>query len=131
MDPLEVILLAAVAYLVLVAMLAGSFINLAADRVPRGESVVHPRSRCRSCGRVLNVVDLIPVGGYLLRGGRCATCGVEIGAGSPAVEAACGASMLVSLLLLGLIPGALVGAGLVLAVGVLRVGASVARSPAS
>ena len=131
MDPLEVIRLAAVAYLVLVAMLAGSFINLAADRIPRGESVVRPRSHCRSCGRVLNVVDLIPLGGYLLRGGRCATCGVEIGAWSPAVEAACGASMLVSLLLLGLVPGALVGAGLVLAVGVLTVGASVARSTAS
>ena len=55
------------AYLVLVALLIGSFINLAADRLPRGESVVSPRSHCRSCGRVLNVVDLFPVAGYLVR----------------------------------------------------------------
>ena len=65
-------------YAVLVAALVGSFINLAADRVPRRESVVRPRSRCRSCGRVLNLVDLIPVAGYLIRAGRCATCTVFV-----------------------------------------------------
>ena len=70
---LEVRRLLVGAYAVLVAALVGSFINLAADRVPRGESVVRPRSHCRSCGRVLNFVDLIPVAGYLIRAGRCAT----------------------------------------------------------
>src|SRR6266550_1838179 len=74
------------AYAVLVAALVGSFINLAADRVPRRESLVHPRSHCRSCGRVLNLVDLIPVAGYLVRRGRCATCGVQIGASAPLIE---------------------------------------------
>jgi len=47
-------------YLVLVALLLGSFINLAADRLPRGESLVRPRSHCRACSRPLNVVDLRP-----------------------------------------------------------------------
>src|SRR2546423_10728296 len=93
------------ASLVLVALLVGSFINLAADRLPRGESLVRPRSHCRSCGRVLNFVDLIPLGGYLIRRGRCATCGVSIGAASPALEALCGLSMLVSLGVLGLVTG--------------------------
>jgi len=46
--------------------------DVAADRVPRGESIVRPRSHCRSCGRLLTVVDLLPVAGYLLRRGRCA-----------------------------------------------------------
>src|ERR1700731_4623208 len=96
-------------YLVIVALLVGSFINLAADRLPRGESVVRPRSHCRSCGRVLNVVDLFPVAGYLVRAGRCASCGVRIGVSSPVIEALCGAAMLAAVGLVGLWPGALVG----------------------
>jgi prepilin signal peptidase PulO-like enzyme (type II secretory pathway) len=116
------------AYLVFVALLVGSFINLVADRLPRRESLVAPRSHCRSCGRVLNVVDLIPVGGYIIRGGRCASCGASIGAGSPAVEALCGASMLVSLTVLGLFPGAVVGAAAVSLVGLASLALSLARS---
>src|SRR3989440_9387046 len=88
-------------YLVLVALLVGSFINLAADRLPRGESLLRPRSHCRSCGRALNLVDLIPVGGYLIRGGRCASCGASIGASSPIVEGLSGAAMLTSLSAVG------------------------------
>jgi leader peptidase (prepilin peptidase)/N-methyltransferase len=101
--------LAAGAYLVAVALLVGSFINLAADRVPRGESVIRPRSHCRSCGRVLNALDLLPVAGYLLRAGRCASCGIRIGVSSPLIEALCGGAMLAALGFLGLWPGALVG----------------------
>ena len=115
--PDSVILIAVGAYLVLVALLMGSFINLAADRLPRGESVVRPRSHCRSCGRVLDAVDLMPVGGYLVRGGRCASCGVPIGVSSPVVEALCGATMLASVVLLGPWPGAPVGLVGVSAVG--------------
>jgi prepilin signal peptidase PulO-like enzyme (type II secretory pathway) len=123
-----VIGLAIMAYLVLVALLVGSFINLAADRLPRHESLMSPRSHCRGCGRQLNVVDLIPVGGYLIRRGRCASCAVTIGASSPAVEAVCGALMLAPLVLFGLVPGALAGAASVAFVGVLVVGLSLARA---
>jgi len=129
MSPAEsVIVFAVTAYLVLVALLVGSFINLAADRLPRRESLVGPRSHCRSCGRVLNFVDLIPVGGYVIRKGRCATCGVSIGAVSPALEALCGASMLVALTQLGLVRGAVAGAAAVSLVGLASVALSLARS---
>lgn len=119
---------AVMAYLVLVALLVGSFINLAADRLPRHESLVHPRSHCRSCGRVLNFVDLIPVGGYVIRGGRCAGCGAPIGAFSPAVEALCGVFMLAPLATLGLVRGAAIGGAAVLLVGVGAVGLAFART---
>ena len=115
-------------YLILVAMMLGSFINLAADRLPRHESLVHPRSHCRSCGRVLNLVDLIPVAGYMIRGGRCATCGASIGASSPAVEVLCGALMLASLAAFGLLLGALLGGVAVAIVGVAAVTLSFART---
>jgi leader peptidase (prepilin peptidase) / N-methyltransferase len=121
MNPAEVVAFGVAAYLVLVALLLGSFINLAADRLPRGESLLRPRSHCRACGRVLNLVDLIPVGGYLVRGGRCATCDAPIGVSSPAAEALCGAGMLVPLALLGPIRGAPVGFAAVALVGVAAV----------
>ena len=105
-------------YLVLVALLFGSFINLARDRVPRRESLVIPRSHCRNCGRQLNAIDLLPILGYLLRRGRCATCRAQIGISSPLVEAACGAAMMVALLWLGLWPGALAGLAVIAAAGV-------------
>jgi prepilin signal peptidase PulO-like enzyme (type II secretory pathway) len=123
-----VIALAVSAYLVAVALLMGSFVNLAADRLPRHESLVRPRSHCRSCGRVLDVIDLIPVAGYLVRRGRCATCGASIGAGSPTVEALCGASMLIALAMLGLARGALLGAAAVAVVGFAAVSLSLARA---
>jgi prepilin signal peptidase PulO-like enzyme (type II secretory pathway) len=101
------------AYLVLLGLLVGSFINLAADRVPRGESVVRPRSHCRACGRQLNVVDLLPGLGYALRGGRCATCRSPIGASAPVVEFIAGAFMLLPIAWQGLWPGAFTGLALV------------------
>lgn len=116
------------AYLVLVAMLVGSFINLAADRVPRGESLIRPRSHCRSCGRILDFTDLIPVAGYMLRRGRCAGCGVAIGAGSPLLEAACGAAMLAALMVLGLGWGAIAGACASAFIGLARVGLPMVRA---
>src|SRR2546427_9654819 len=124
-----VVALAVPAYLVLVAMLIGSFINLAADRLPRRESIVRPRSRCRSCGRVLNLVDLIPVAGYLIRRGRCATCGVQIGASSPLIEGLCALAMLMAISLLGLARGAAAGFGAVALIGAIWVGTSGARAP--
>jgi leader peptidase (prepilin peptidase)/N-methyltransferase len=114
-------------YLVLVALMLGSFINLAADRIPRHESLIRPRSHCRSCGRQLNVVDLLPVLGYVIRGGRCATCKVPIGVSAPLVEAVAGACVLAAIVWQGLWPGALTGLGLVALWGVIVVTASARR----
>ena len=101
------------AYVVLVALMLGSFINLAADRIPRGESVIRPRSHCRSCGRQLNAIDLLPVIGYALRGGRCASCKTPFGFAAPVVEAVSGGVMLAPVAWLGLWPGAITGLALV------------------
>src|SRR5215472_16930943 len=115
---LSPIVVVAGAYCVAIAALVGSFINLAADRLPRHESIVSPRSHCRTCGRILNTVDLLPVAGYLLRGGRCATCGTPIGVASPLVEAACAGAMLAAIVWLGVWPGAFVGLIAVAVIGV-------------
>ena len=102
-------------YLLLAGLAVGSFVNLAADRLPRGESLVWPGSHCTSCGRRLNAIDLLPVVGYFLRGGRCATCRTPIGVTSPLVEASCGALMAIPVLWM---PGwATIFAGLSLTIG--------------
>jgi prepilin signal peptidase PulO-like enzyme (type II secretory pathway) len=117
----------AAAYLVLVGLLVGSFVNMAADRLPRGESIVQPRSHCRACGRRLNVVDLIPVLGYAVRGGRCVTCRTPIGASAPLVEAVSGGLMLAAIAGLGLWPGAVSGLVLVALWGLLVIGVAFRR----
>ncbi len=116
-----------IAYLVFVALLFGSFINLAADRVPRGESILRPRSHCRACGRQLNAVDLLPVLGYLIRRGRCASCGTPIGPFVPVIEATAGILMLMPMLWFGLWPGAAAGVALVGAWGVAVTGLAARR----
>ena len=118
------------AYLVFAGLVLGSFINLAGDRLPRGESVVSPRSHCRACGRQLNFVDLLPVAGYVLRGGRCATCRTPIGASAPAVEAISGACMLLAITAFGLWHGAALGFGLVALLGCAVVGIGLRRQAA-
>jgi prepilin signal peptidase PulO-like enzyme (type II secretory pathway) len=114
-------------YLVLVGLLVGSFINMAADRLPRGESIIRPRSHCRACGRELNLVDLIPVFGYAIRGGRCATCKTAIGASAPLVEAVSGACVLAPIVVLGLWPGALIGLLLLAGWGLAVIGLAIRR----
>jgi len=63
---------------ILVGLAVGSFLNVVADRVPEGQSLLHPPSHCPSCGRQLTPLDLAPVVSYLALRGRCRTCGAEI-----------------------------------------------------
>ncbi len=56
----------------------GSFLGLVADRVPKGESIAHPRSRCSSCQTRLSYRDLIPLWSWLTHRGRCRYCGHPI-----------------------------------------------------
>lgn len=65
----------------------GSFINVVAHRLPRGESVVKPRSRCPSCGTEIRSLDNVPVLSWLLLRGRCRSCGEPISRRYPLVEA--------------------------------------------
>jgi len=68
----------------------GSFLNVVAHRVPRGESVIRGRSRCPRCGAAVRPRDNVPVLGWLLLRGRCRDCAAPIAARYPLVEAACG-----------------------------------------
>lgn len=58
------------------AGLVGSFVNVCIWRIPRGESVIFPRSHCPSCNALLGPPDLVPVLSYVVLRGRCRHCGV-------------------------------------------------------
>lgn len=68
----------------------GSFLNVVVYRLPRGESVVRPPSRCPGCGRRLTTLELAPVFSYLWLRGRCRRCGSTISLRYPLVELATG-----------------------------------------
>ena len=68
--------------------LLGSFLNVVAHRLPLGESVVRPRSRCPRCTSPIRAVDNLPVLSWLLLRGRCRSCGEPIPVRYPLVELA-------------------------------------------
>jgi leader peptidase (prepilin peptidase)/N-methyltransferase len=63
----------------LYGLLAGSFLTVVVDRVPRGASVVSPGSACGNCGLRLGPLDLVPVFSWLALRGRCRKCHTSIG----------------------------------------------------
>ena len=67
-------------------LIIGSFLNVVAYRLPRGESLVHPRSRCTSCGNEVRAIDNVPLLSWLFLRGRCRHCKEPISARYPAVE---------------------------------------------
>jgi len=68
----------------------GSFLNVCVYRLPRGESVVAPRSRCPGCGAWIAWYDNVPVLSYLALRARCRHCGTRISVQYPLVELAAG-----------------------------------------
>ncbi len=59
--------------------IAGSFINALSYRLPRGISMVRPRSSCPQCKHVLGLPDLVPIFSYLWYHGRCRHCRAPYG----------------------------------------------------
>ena len=64
----------------------GSFLNVCILRLPSEQSVVSPGSRCPKCGYVLKWYDNIPIGSWLLLGGKCRGCKAPISAQYPLIE---------------------------------------------
>ncbi len=60
--------------IILFALLLGSFYNVVGLRIPKGESIVTPRSHCTNCKTTLTGLDLVPVLSYVFLKGRCRHC---------------------------------------------------------
>ena len=77
---------AALALLGVFGLIIGSFLNVCIGRIPAGESVASPGSRCPSCRTPIAWYDNVPVLSYLILRGRCRACRVTISARYPIVE---------------------------------------------
>ena len=82
----------------------GSFLNVVGYRVPRGESIIRPRSHCPRCQQPLAFYELIPVVSWLCLRGTCRTCNGPISVRYPIVELVT-ASLFAATVLNGMKPG--------------------------
>lgn len=77
-----------VVFVAVLGLVVGSFLNVVIWRVPRGESIVRPRSHCPGCATPIRPRDEVPVLSWLLLRGRCRDCAVRISSRYPLVELA-------------------------------------------
>lgn len=88
-------------YILLFALLLGSFFNVVGLRVPNNQSIVAPRSACPNCRHQLTAVELIPVFSYLFQKGKCKSCKTPISPIYPFVEIMTAILFTISPLLVG------------------------------
>ena len=88
-------------YLGVVGLIFGSFFNVVGLRIPKKQSIVHPRSSCPNCGRVLTSKELIPVFSYLIQRRKCRNCHVQISFIYPMMELLTGLLFAVTPLIIG------------------------------
>jgi leader peptidase (prepilin peptidase) / N-methyltransferase len=96
---------AAAVFAFLGGLLAGSFLTVVAHRVPRGESIVGPRSRCPRCGAQIAAYDNVPVLSWLVLRGRARCCGAAISPRYPLTELSVGLLYAATVLVLWDEPG--------------------------
>jgi leader peptidase (prepilin peptidase)/N-methyltransferase len=71
----------------LLGALMGSFLNVVALRLPRGQSLIRPASHCPGCDAPVRPWHNVPIVGWLVLRGRCHDCAMRIPARYPLVEA--------------------------------------------
>ena len=67
-----------IAFVVAFAACVGSFLNVVIYRLPRGESLWFPGSRCPKCGYAIKWFDNIPMLSWLVLRGKCRQCKTPI-----------------------------------------------------
>jgi len=65
----------------------GSFLNVCILRIPLGQSIISPPSRCAACGLQLPGFLNLPILGYIMLRGRASCCGAHLDPRYPIVEA--------------------------------------------
>lgn len=89
-------------FVFILGLCIGSFLNVCIYRLPASKSIVHPRSTCPHCDRLIPFYDNIPVLSYVLLRARCRQCGSFISLRYPSVELLTGLFAFITVLKFGL-----------------------------
>ncbi len=81
----------------------GSFLNVVIYRVPKGESIAFPASKCQSCQTPLKAYHNIPMFSWIALHGKCSFCKDSISAQYPIIEFIVGLLFLVLYIKLGMV----------------------------
>lgn len=73
-------------FIAIFGILIGSFLNVVIYRIPKGESIVFPASKCQSCHTPLKWYHNVPIFSWLFLRGKCGFCSDKISAQYPIVE---------------------------------------------
>lgn len=70
----------------IIGIIVGSLLNVCIHRIPRGESIILPRSHCVYCNTTLPWYLNVPIVSFIALRGRCKFCGKNISPRYIAVE---------------------------------------------
>ena len=87
---------------IIIGAMVGSFLNVCICRLPKGESIMTPRSHCPQCQTPIRFYDNIPLLSYLLLRGKCRSCRAPISAQYPIVESVTALGSLILFLKFGM-----------------------------
>lgn len=90
-------------FIFIFGIIIGSFLNVVIYRIPKGESIVFPASKCQSCQTPLKWYHNIPIFSWLFLRGKCGFCSEKISVQYPLIELATGVIALSLFYKLGLV----------------------------
>ena len=97
------------AFCIIVGLVAGSFFNTVIYRLPRGQSLIDNWSCCPVCRARLQIVDLVPLIGYIALRGCCRSCRTRISPRYPLVELLTAAGFMIAYMRYSMSVSALAG----------------------
>jgi len=95
--------LTTVIFIFVFGIIIGSFLNVVIYRIPKGESIAFPASKCQSCQTPLKWYHNIPIFSWLFLRGKCAFCSEKISAQYPLIELTTGILAVTLFFKLGLV----------------------------
>ncbi len=81
-------------FILFFGLAVGSFLNLLADRLPKGEDVFTKPSHCDFCKHKLSALDLIPLLSFIFLKGKCRYCKKRLSLKYPVTELVTGLGFL-------------------------------------
>ena len=90
-------------FIFIFGIVMGSFLNVLIYRIPKGENIAFPASKCQSCQTELKWYHNVPIFSWLFLRGKCAFCKESIAIQYPLIEFLTGVIAVLLFFKLGLV----------------------------